>query len=153
MEQINQIVQSQVQSLKPESTPEERIRQQQFNTAKQNREKLKQLSNSLAVYQEEARQKGITIPTINQLLMDYYKQQWKVDSMVFRTYDDWKKDGYQVIRGEKALLLWGNKVVKIINQELDSNGKPIPNSGKKIEYCEILHVFNEYQTFNPEDCR
>src|ERR1043166_5205105 len=42
--------------------------------------------------------------TVNEALLDLYQDDTNQE---FRTYNDWLKEGNQVRKGEKGLLLWG----------------------------------------------
>lgn len=65
------------------------------------REELKKLSKKL----KKQKNKG-EISTINEGLTAHYAKKGHTE---LKTMKDWNKAGFNVIKGEKALLLWGSK--------------------------------------------
>ena len=98
---------------------------------KQKREEIKIISTTL----KELKENG-SIQTINEGLKEIYKQQGNAD---LRTYDQWKKAGFQIKRGAKALYLWGRQTAKTVNE----NGEE-----KEITYFPLVAVFSENQVYN-----
>lgn len=98
---------------------------------KQKREEIKIISTTL----KELKENG-SIQTINEGLKEIYKQQGNAD---LRTYEQWKKAGFQIKRGAKALYLWGRQTAKTITE----NGEE-----KEITYFPLVAVFSENQVYN-----
>ena len=96
------------------------------------RQEIKEISKTL----QELKEHG-DIKTINEGLKEIYKQQGNND---LRTFQQWKKAGYQVKRGQKALYLWGRQAHKIITE----NGEQ-----KEVTFFPLLAVFSENQVYNP----
>ena len=63
------------------------------------REQLKALSNKLKEGMEEGQK-------LNDLIVEHYKEE-NPEIEEFNTYNGWRKDGYQVKKGESAFLVWG----------------------------------------------
>ena len=96
------------------------------------RQEIKEISATL----KELKDNG-DIKSINEGLKDIYKLQGNTD---LRTFEQWKKAGYQVKKGAKALYLWGRQNRKTVNE----NGET-----KEVTYFPLLAVFSENQVFNP----
>ncbi len=80
----------------------------------ENREKLIEMSLSVRSLVEEGE-----FETINQALTEGYK---KDDPTIrtFKTFHEWRKEGWKVVKGSKAFLCWGRKrKVKIDKSEND----------------------------------
>lgn len=45
--------------------------------------------------------------TINNILISEFYQD--AENTTFKTFWDWKKEGYKIIKGSKAFLIWGKK--------------------------------------------
>lgn len=95
-----------------------------------NRQILKQLSAPFS----EMKKNG-EIRTINEGLKNLYRAQ---GHEVLKTFEEWKKNGKHVKRGEKALLLWGFKTEKTIREKK----KEIT-----ISFCPLLYVFSNLQVY------
>jgi len=74
---------------------------QQTNTKNEKRQALKELSRVIKLAVKE----GI-YHSVNEGLADAYKQD---GHEVLKSYNRWKSEGFQVKKGSKALLLWGEK--------------------------------------------
>ena len=84
--------------------------QEKIARAKQRREELKQLSNEL--------RKGIKTtseqaPSLNSLLKKHYSEHNGTTEL--KTFEEWKKEGYIVKKGEQSFLIWGTPVEKTDN--------------------------------------
>jgi len=81
-----------------------KTRTEKQEAARQRRAELRTLSNQL----KEAVAAGMMQPsednTINGLLRMFYAAAGHTE---LKTFDEWKKAGYIVRKGQKALLLWG----------------------------------------------
>jgi len=98
---------------------------------KQKRYELKEISNTL----REAKEKG-EIKTINEGLKQIYSLQGYSN---LKTFEQWKREGKQVKKNEKAIYLWRRQSTFIINE----NGER-----KEITYFPLLAVFSEQQVYN-----
>lgn len=91
------------------------------------RESLKKLS----IIAKEMVEKGI-VATINEGLIKLYKDE---ENQEFKLYNEWKKEGKQVIKGSKAFLVWG-KPKEITNQEgKDNNSAEDDENGTFFPLC------------------
>ena len=98
---------------------------------KQKRMEIKSISITL----KELKENG-SIQTINEGLKEIYKQQGNDE---LRTFDQWKKAGFQIKKGAKALYLWGRQTAKTVTE----NGEE-----KEITYFPLVAVFSENQVYN-----
>lgn len=98
---------------------------------KAKRQEIKNIS--LAI--RELKENG-SIKTINEGLKEIYNQQGNAD---LRTYDQWKKAGFQIKRGAKALYLWGRQKAKTVTEDGEE---------KEITYFPLVPVFSENQVYN-----
>ena len=132
--EINKIendVQQSVETKKPES------KKRHIEIA---RETLKAHSHAVKELVESG-----TYETINDALIDtVYKDKKNVE---FKSYREWKKEAYQVRKGEKAYLLWGRPKEHQIDE--DKNKTEIANKGSMDEnhdaYFPVAYVFSNAQ--------
>ena len=96
------------------------------------RRELKEISNTL----RDAKTNG-EIQTINEGLKQIYSEQGHSD---LKTYEEWKQQGMQVKRNEKALYLWRRQTEKTI----DENGEQ-----KTITFFPMIALFSENQVYQP----
>lgn len=83
---------------------------------------------------------GKEAPSINEMLRRYYKTQNAVTDL--RTYDQWKKDGYQVRKGEKAYLVWGKPKTRQEEPTDDNATQEEPNPTHKDEFYPVCYLFD-----------
>ncbi len=97
---------------------------------KQKREELKALSAGFKMLVKEG-----AIDSVNTGLTTYYAE---LGHTTLKSYKRWKDDGFQVKRGEKALLLWGEPKPLKQNEE--------PKEGEKEEtFFPLAFVFSNLQ--------
>ena len=130
-----------------------RILTDKQKAAQKKREWLRNLSNQLSVEREIAKMMEIDVPTINELLIDYYKQNNGVTEL--HTYDDWKKQGYQVKAGEKAFLIWGSKVQIKPDENIETQTQNQDEQTQKElkSYFPLCYLFDITQVFHVENCK
>lgn len=97
---------------------------------KENREKLKALSNALKPLVKE----GI-YATINEAIADTYSKQ---GHKTLKKFWDWKRDGQTIAKGEHALLLWGQP-------RKGKNAKPQDNEKDEFSFFPVCYVFSNMQ--------
>ena len=73
-------------------------------TIQEKRAYLKELSAGLGVLKKNG-----VVDSVNEALEQLYAEQGHT---TLKTYNDWKKEGFQVKKGESALLLWGRPKAK-----------------------------------------
>ncbi len=90
---------------------------------------------------------GEPVPTINELIKAYYRKENGVTDL--RTYDQWKEEGYQVRRGEKAFLVWGKpkskqqKQAEPTTDEDEPTVEPIEQTtAKKDDFYPVCYLFD-----------
>lgn len=101
------------------------------STIKETREKLKELSNDI-----RKRHKGSDNFSINKELVKEYA---KKNHIVLKTYDEWRAEGMQVKRNEKALYLWSRRKKRVVEE----NGEI-----KTFFFFPLLAVFSNLQVYN-----
>lgn len=98
------------------------------------REQLKALSRVIKLAVKE----GI-FSSVNEGLADTYAQDGHT---ILKSYRRWREEGYQVKRGSKALLLWGEKRGKETREPAPVD-KPGENEG--YEFFPVAYVFSNLQ--------
>lgn len=82
------------------------------------------------------------VNSINEALAAFYAVDF-AEVLIFKTYEEWGKDGFFVKKGEKAFLFWGMPEEKA---KYDNNGKII----SVYSFCPISFKFNQLQVSNPK---
>ena len=85
----------------------ERDEKKERETRLLKRQQLKTLSQSLVARREMGEYMGNEDDTVNGLLRFYYACKGYTN---LKTFKEWKKEGFTVRKGEKALLIWGMPV-------------------------------------------
>ena len=90
------------------------------NTDLSARERLKELSNSVKGLVESEK-----YSTINEAIIEtVYKKDGHTE---FRKFGEWKQDGYKILKGSKAFVVWGK-----------------PTQGMRINKTEDAEVFDMF---------
>lgn len=106
------------------------------------RENLKLLSLEVKDLVEEG-----TFLTINDAIMEtLYKDDTHRE---FKSYRQWKKDGYQVKKGEKAYLLWARP--KQIQKPIEEGTTTEEQLDEMLKYFPIAYLFSNAQVENIEE--
>lgn len=99
------------------------------------REELKALSVGFKILLKEG-----AINSVNEGLANYYAE---LGHKILKSYKRWREEGYQVKRGSKALLLWGEP------QNIVNRNKPAENqnndSEKEDSFFPLAYVFSNLQ--------
>lgn len=98
---------------------------------KQKREELKSLSAGYKMLIKEG-----AIDSVNEGLAMYYAEQGHT---TLKSYRRWKEDGFQVKRGSKALLLWGQP--KAYTKETTAKTE----QEKEEQFFPVAYVFSNLQ--------
>lgn len=78
---------------------------------------------------------------INDIIADWYRQQ--TGAKIFKTFAQWKADGYNIIKGSKAFILWSKKKsVKKQGEITDNNTEPTETA---YEFFPIAYLFSDLQ--------
>ena len=104
-------------------------------TIQEKREYLKGLSAGLGKLKKEGK-----IDSVNEALEEIYAQQGHTE---LKTYNQWKKEGYQVKKGEHALLLWGRPKA---GQQEEAGQEPTDTESSK--FFPLAFVFSNLQVYN-----
>jgi hypothetical protein len=82
---------------------------------------------------------------INDVLAMWYRE--KTGAGSFKTFPQWKKEGYNVKKGEKAFLLWSRKQ-KVSRYEDSGNGEE--PAEENYEFFPIAYLFSDLQVEKTE---
>ena len=105
-------------TLKVEKEKNEQVLTEKQAIARARRKALKDLCNTL---QAAAKAAGME-ETPNELLREFYAQAGHKE---LKTFNEWKKEGYYIRKGEKAILLWGKPKPSRLSKEIAKmEGKP-----------------------------
>lgn len=80
---------------------------------------------------------------INELLVEYYMDNGCTD---LRTFEEWRKAGYIVKRGESSYLVWG-KPIATQKAQKEAQEK---NEETKEDYFPVCHLFDRSQVHKLE---
>ena len=97
---------------------------------KENREKLKALSNGVKTLLKEG-----AYNSINEGLAEIYKSQGHEK---LKKFWDWKREGKTILKGEHALLLWGQP-------QKAKNKKQEETENDEFDFWPICYVFSNLQ--------
>lgn len=108
------------------------------------RMKLRELSNALVSARDKGQYMGNEDDTVNGLLRFYYACKGFKN---LKTFSEWKKDGFSVKKGEKALLVWGSPVSFNKKKEEDTAKEAEQEEEKKKDddYFPLCYLFAECQ--------
>lgn len=105
--------------------------------ARERRQQLRALCNAL---QAAAKAAGIELAP-NELLRRHYAQKGHTD---LRTFEQWKKDGYNVLKGAKAIVLWGHpKPSKQAREAAKEQGKAEEEADN--DFYPLAYLFSNLQ--------
>lgn len=108
------------------------------------RMKLRELSNALVSARDKGQYMGNEDDTVNGLLRFYYACKGFKN---LKTFSEWKKDGFSVKKGEKALLVWGSPVSLNKKKEEETAKEEGQDEEKKKndDYFPLCYLFAECQ--------
>lgn len=99
---------------------------------KQKREELKAISKGFKLLVKEG-----AIGSVNEGLANFYAEQGHT---TLYSYRQWQEQGFQVRKGEKALLMWGQpKPIKKADAPLKKEGE------QEEEFFPLAYVFSNLQ--------
>lgn len=106
----------------------------QIEAAKAKRLELSKLSQSIKAAMELGQ---IEAATINEALIEIYSEGEEVE---FKTFNDWKKEGYKIVKGSKSFPIWGAPIkckAKVIEEGAEE--------AKEFSMFPICNVFSSKQ--------
>lgn len=114
----------------------------EFNSEKmkkaiEKRQELKQLSKKFQTLRKVTGDPR----TVNEFLVDYYRETAQVTEL--NTFDEWKKKGFSVKRGETSFLVWAKP------QKLQNNTENDNEENEK-EFFPVCHLFDRSQVHELE---
>ena len=122
----------------------ERDEKKERETRLLKRQQLKTLSQSLVARREMGEYMGNEDDTVNGLLRFYY-------ACKLKTFKEWKKKGFTVRKGEKALLIWGMPVAsKAERERIEELKKQGREEDAKEDFFPLCYLFAESQVHKLE---
>lgn len=118
----------------------------QRDKLKEKRTALKQISDNIRMLQEMGEFPHFN--TMNEAIVEYYKQEQNDSSLEFKTFMQWKEEGFTVIKGQKGFVVWGRKKQskKEVEEEKAEEQEATSETEKKeLEFFPISHVFSSAQ--------
>lgn len=81
---------------------------------------------------------------INDIIADWYRKE--SGATVFKTFAQWKTDGFNIKKGSKAFILWSRKRTATKGEETTSdNTGASENKGISYEFFPISYLFSDLQ--------
>lgn len=109
------------------------IKEEAKTSIAEKRTELKGLSKGIQMLVKEG-----AYDTVNEGLKELYRSEGHTE---LKTFNQWKKDGFFVNKGEHALLLWGRP--KEVTREQDANKAEEPD--EHADFYPICFVFSNKQ--------
>ena len=126
----------------------ERDEKKERETRLLKRQQLKTLSQSLVARREMGEYMGNEDDTVNGLLRFYYARKGYTN---LKTFKEWKKEGFTVRKGEKALLIWGMPVAsKAERERIEELKKQGREEDAKEDFFPLCYLFAESQVHKLE---
>ena len=123
----------------------ERDEKKERETRLLKRQQLKTLSQSLVARREMGEYMGNEDDTVNGLLRFYYACKG------YTNLKEWKKEGFTVRKGEKALLIWGMPVAsKAERERIEELKKQGREEDAKEDFFPLCYLFAESQVHKLE---
>lgn len=77
--------------------------------------------------------------TVNALLLDYYEKN-AGRKLLLKTFEEWRKEGYFVRRGEKAFDIWGKKISS--TKDKDAKDTETKETKELKDFFPLCHLFD-----------
>jgi len=102
------------------------------------RKKLQELSKTALAINKAT---GDEFEKVNDMIINYIYD--KDNKLKFNTYKSWKKEGFQVKKGETAFLIWGRPLKELQEQEKAEPKKE--EEENKSDFFPVAHIFSSKQ--------
>ncbi len=112
------------QTSKVQAAPAPVVETPTLTPHQERREQLKKLSAELKPLVEDG-----TYKTINTAILASYKSE---THQTFKSFDEWKSEGFTVKKGEKSFCIWGKPITR-------------ENGEESYEFFPLLHLFSNAQ--------
>lgn len=106
--------------------------------SKQKREDLKSLSNILRPIAKESNL------TINAALVQHYAEICNTTPQDFKTFENWKSEGYAVKKGAKGFPIWG-QAIEVNFEAINENGDVLPQQCEKVKIYKMVYLYANSQ--------
>lgn len=82
--------------------------------------------------------------TVNDAVIDtFYKDE---THHIFKSFNKWREDGYRIIKGSKAFVIWGRPVNKQKSEQAAQEGKEAEPTDNEIrDFFPLAFVFSNAQ--------
>jgi hypothetical protein len=111
---------------------------QNLATIEEKRKFLRKLSDSVSSLVEAGE-----FNNINEAVIDtFYKDG---DHTQFKTFNDWKTEGYSIIKGSKAFLVWGKPKRVQDSEKAKEQGKDEPTEDRERDFFPLAFLFSNAQ--------
>ncbi len=117
----------------------------QRNKAREKRAALKRISADIKSLQEIG--EFPVYNTLNKAIVHWYQTEANDMSLEFKTFKQWKDEGFKVIKGSKGFVVWGKqkqKVEKTEEQTQDSS-EDKKEETEDLGFFPISHIFSSDQ--------
>jgi antirestriction protein ArdC len=79
--------------------------------------------------------------TLNYIIIqDFYKDE---ENQIFKTFKEWRKEGFQVRKGSKGFVVWGRKLKATDKKTAKKTGNS--DDEREFKFFPISHVFSNNQ--------
>lgn len=113
------------------------ISEEKKKRAQERRQQLSALSQDLKAV---AQMQGIE-ESVNSLLLAYYKTQFETTDL--RTFEEWKKAGYTVKKGQTSFMIWATpKATKAERERVAEAKAKGEHATEKEDYFPVCHLFD-----------
>ena len=104
----------------------------------QKRKNLQEISKTALAINKAT---GEEFEKVNDMIINFIYN--KNNKLKFNTYKSWKKEGYQVKKGETAFLIWGRPLKELQDQEKAEPEKE--EEENKSNFFPVAHIFSSEQ--------
>ena len=80
--------------------------------------------------------------TLNEALIQYYRKTENDEELIFKTFNQWKEEGFSVIKGSKAFKVWSAKI-KATTMEAGPEGESA--KAKEYKFFNVCCLFSSNQ--------
>lgn len=101
---------------------------------------LIQLSETVRLLQQLGELKVYS--TLNEALIEYYRKAEGDSELVFKTFNQWKEEGFSVIKGCKAFKIWS---AKINATKLEAGAEGESAKAKEFKFFNVCCLFSSNQ--------
>jgi hypothetical protein len=83
--------------------------------------------------------------TLNEALIQYYRKTENDEELVFKTFNQWKEEGFSVIKGSKAFKVWTSKITAKKGEATEGAGGDEQGKAKEYKFFNVCCLFSSNQ--------